>query len=91
MYPEFIKQAEAEGNKDAVQTLTYAVEAEAQHAKLYREAQNNLEAWREAQKPFYVCTASGENGSVTTALLTKTKGRVTSDNNEWQKNFDARW
>ena len=60
MYPEFIKQANADGNKDAVQTLTYAFNAETQHAQLYTQAKNNLNAWREVNKPLYVCTASGE-------------------------------
>ncbi|MGQ4650177.1 ferritin family protein [Lyngbya aestuarii] len=60
MYPEFIKQAKAEGNQEAVQTFTYAADAEAQHAKFYTQAKNNLEAWREAKQPFYVCQTSGE-------------------------------
>ncbi|MCU0538189.1 MAG: rubrerythrin family protein [Hydrococcus sp. Prado102] len=60
MYPDFIKQAEAEGNKDAVQTLSYAQEAEAQHAQLYAQAKNNLDSWRKGTQSFYVCTASGE-------------------------------
>ncbi len=38
MYPEFIKVAEAEGNKAAVGAFTFAMKAEEVHAKLYQEA-----------------------------------------------------
>lgn len=60
MYPQFIKQAKAEKNQAAVQTLSYAQAAEAQHAQLYAQAKNNLTAWQQAAQPFYVCTVSGE-------------------------------
>lgn len=60
MYPEFIKQAKAEGNQPAVQTFSYALAAETQHAQLYNQAKNNLESWRTKTHPFYVCKASGE-------------------------------
>ncbi|VXD22992.1 rubrerythrin family protein [Planktothrix paucivesiculata] len=59
MYPEFIKQARAEGNKEAVVTFTYAVDAEKQHAKFYTLAQNNLADWQEAKMTFYVCPECG--------------------------------
>ncbi|GAB4239260.1 MAG: hypothetical protein Kow0049_26470 [Stanieria sp.] len=68
MYPEFISQAKAEKNQAAVQTLTYAQAAEAQHAKLYAEAENNLESWRTETHPFYVCKASGETAIDKTAM-----------------------
>ena len=42
MYPEFIKQAEKDEAKAAVKSFTYAVKAEAEHAKLYAEALKNL-------------------------------------------------
>lgn len=60
MYPEFIKQAKTEANQPAVQTFSYALAAETQHAQLYNEAHNNLESWRNKTHPFYVCKASGE-------------------------------
>lgn len=60
MYPDFIKQAKAEGNKAAVQTFNYAKVAEAQHAQLYTEAKNNLPQWRVRASAFNVCTVSGE-------------------------------
>jgi rubrerythrin len=56
MYPRFIQQAKSEKNQAAVQTLSYAQAAEAQHAQLYAQAKNNLNAWRQAAQPFYVCT-----------------------------------
>ncbi|WP_413167165.1 rubrerythrin family protein [Capilliphycus salinus ALCB114379] len=59
MYPKFISQAKTAGNEAAVQSFTYATEAEAQHAELYTQAMNNLENWKEATQPIYVCEASG--------------------------------
>ena len=59
MYPKFISQAKTAGNEAAVQSFTYATEAEAQHAELYTQAMNNLNEWKEATQPIYVCEASG--------------------------------
>jgi len=59
MYPEFIKQAERENNKDAVRTLKFARNAEEGHAKYYTEALNNLTAWKGGTKTFYVCPECG--------------------------------
>ncbi len=60
MYPEFLKQARAEGNRDAVQTLNYAKTAEAEHAKLYSEALNNLPNLKGSKaKDYFVCTVCG--------------------------------
>ncbi|MFB2836442.1 rubrerythrin family protein [Floridanema evergladense] len=59
MYPEFIKQAEKENNKDAVRTLEFARNAEEGHAKYYTEALNNLTAWKGGTKTFYVCPDCG--------------------------------
>ncbi len=59
MYPDFIKQARAEGNRDALQTFTYAKTAEAEHASLYGDASKNLDAWKGTKKTFYVCTVCG--------------------------------
>jgi rubrerythrin len=58
MYPEFIKTAEAEGVKDAVETFTEAKGAETNHAKLYQEALANLDSWK-AKKDFFVCQECG--------------------------------
>jgi rubrerythrin len=38
MYPEFVKQAVAEGRKDAEITFTHAMKAEEVHAGLYKDA-----------------------------------------------------
>jgi rubrerythrin len=60
MYPEFLKQARSEGNRDAVQTFNYAKKAEAEHAKLYSEALNNLPKLAGSKaKGYYVCTVCG--------------------------------
>ena len=59
MYPAFIKEAEASGQKDAVRSFTLALKAEAVHAQLYGEAMANLEAQR-VQTTFYVCLVCGE-------------------------------
>ena len=60
MYPEFLKQARAEGNRDAVQTFNYAKTAEAEHAKLYTDAVNDLSKLKGSKaKDYYVCTVCG--------------------------------
>ncbi|MBE9145808.1 rubrerythrin family protein [Planktothrix mougeotii] len=59
MYPQFIEQARAEGNQDAVVTFTYAIDAEKQHANLYTQAKDNLNDWQEAKMTFYVCPECG--------------------------------
>ncbi len=59
MYADFIKEAEASGNKDAVRTFTLALKAENVHAQLYGAALANLEAQRTATT-FYVCLVCGE-------------------------------
>ena len=60
MYPEFLKQARADGNRDAVQTFNYAKTAEAEHAKLYSEALNNLPKLKGSKaKDYFVCTVCG--------------------------------
>ncbi|WP_013324595.1 rubrerythrin family protein [Gloeothece verrucosa] len=58
MYPEFIKEAEKEGKKDAVETFTYASDAEAQHAQLYKQALEDMDNWK-VSKDLYVCPVSG--------------------------------
>ncbi|HEX6044932.1 MAG TPA: ferritin family protein [Pyrinomonadaceae bacterium] len=59
MYPEFLKQARADGNRDAIRTFNFAKEAEAEHAKLYTEASTNLATWKTTAQPFYVCPSCG--------------------------------
>jgi rubrerythrin len=57
MYPEFIKAAEAEGNKAAVNTFTLAMKAEEVHAKLYKEALKNVDETKEVT--YYLCPVCG--------------------------------
>jgi rubrerythrin len=60
MYPDFLKQARAEGNRDAVQTLNYAKTAEAEHAKLYSKVLNDLPRLKGSKsKDYFVCTVCG--------------------------------
>ena len=63
MYPGFIEQARAQGNAAAVRTFNRALKAEAEHAKLYREALDNLEKWKGGKKNFYVCSVCGYTAS----------------------------
>ena len=58
MYPDFYKQARAVGNNDAFRTFNYARNAEAEHAKLFMQAFNNLDNMR-AKSTYYVCTVCG--------------------------------
>lgn len=60
MYPEFLKEARAAGNKDAVETFNFAKTAEAEHAKLYTQALNNLDKSKgKAGKTYFVCSVCG--------------------------------
>jgi rubrerythrin len=68
IYPEFIRQAEAEGNQDAAQTFDFARKAEAQHFRLFTEALNNINQMRGESRQYYVCTVCG----YTTAELPST-------------------
>lgn len=57
MYPEFLKAAEEEGNKQAIRTFTYAMEAEKVHAKLYKEALEDIDETEEVF--YYLCPVCG--------------------------------
>ncbi|HEV2396280.1 MAG TPA: ferritin family protein [Candidatus Sulfotelmatobacter sp.] len=60
MYPEFLKQARVEGDRDALQTFNYAKTAESEHAKLYSEALRNLTTLKGSKsKEYFVCTICG--------------------------------
>lgn len=60
MYPQFLKQARADGNRDAIRTLNFAKAAEAEHAKLYENALRTLAPQKgSAAKGFYVCPTCG--------------------------------
>ncbi|MGV8906464.1 MAG: rubrerythrin family protein [Acetobacterium sp.] len=57
MYPDFLKDAEAEGNKDAIRIFNFAMKAEEVHAKLYQEALANLDQTDEVF--YYLCPVCG--------------------------------
>ena len=60
MYPEFIKDAKAEKNKDAEKTLNYANEVEKIHHKLYDKALGIAEKSKDLEKgDVYVCPVCG--------------------------------
>jgi len=59
MYPEFLKEARAKRNIDAIQTFNYAKSAEAEHARLYADALKDLEQMRVKGVTYYVCTVCG--------------------------------
>ncbi|MGE5359734.1 MAG: rubrerythrin family protein [Bacteroidales bacterium] len=68
MYPDFIKQATAVADKDAIRTFKMAVSAEAEHAAFYKAAAQALPTWKGA-KAFYVCPVCGK--TVTTVDFAK--------------------
>ncbi len=60
MYPEFIKQAKEVRDTAALETFNYAKTAEAEHAKLYTEALNNLDKLKGSKaKNYFVCGVCG--------------------------------
>lgn len=65
MYPEFIAEAKASGNRDALRAFNFAVAAETEHAKFYADAGANLEAWKQA-RTFYVCPVCGNTVTAVT-------------------------
>jgi rubrerythrin len=60
MYPDFMKQADAEGNNKAKGSFNLANEVEQIHHRLYQEALNMLEKNQAmTDKPIYVCQVCG--------------------------------
>ncbi|MFC1972507.1 rubrerythrin family protein [Chloroflexota bacterium] len=60
MYPAFIKQAETEGEKKAVDSFDLANKVEQIHHGLYQDTLNRLEKGETTElKPFYVCQYCG--------------------------------
>jgi rubrerythrin len=57
MYPEFLKDAEVEGNKAAVMTFKNAMLAEEAHAKWYQQALESLDETGEVF--YYLCPVCG--------------------------------
>ncbi|NLB80722.1 MAG: rubrerythrin family protein [Clostridiaceae bacterium] len=57
MYPDFVKEAEAEGNKAALMSFNFAMKAEEVHAGLYQDALDNLEQTEEVF--YFLCPVCG--------------------------------
>jgi rubrerythrin len=62
MYPEFIAEARTSGNKEALRAFNFAIAAEAEHAKFYSTASNDLQGWK-AARTFFVCPICGKTVS----------------------------
>ena len=60
MYPDFLKQAEADGAVRAERSLNFAKTAEAEHAKLFAAALEHLDSLKgTSNTPYYVCPTCG--------------------------------
>jgi len=60
MYPDFIKVARAERNRDALRSFNYALSAETEHARLYSSALDRLDSLKGSQaQTYFVCTVCG--------------------------------
>lgn len=57
MYPDFVKEAEEEGNKPALMSFKFAMKAEEVHARLYQEVLDNLDQTEEVF--YYLCPVCG--------------------------------
>ena len=60
MYPAFIKDADAEGNKRAARSFNYAMQVEVEHEGFYRQALESLGKDKE-QYDYYICPVCGHN------------------------------
>jgi len=61
MYPDFIKDGEAESSKDAVKSFTWAFDTEKKHKQFYEKALAELKAGNESTLPnkWFVCPVCG--------------------------------
>jgi rubrerythrin len=59
MYPDFLKEAEAAGERKAINTFSNALAVEKVHEALYREALTTLQKSGEEQYDYYVCPVCG--------------------------------
>jgi rubrerythrin len=60
MYPAYMAVAEMQGEKKALRSMTWALEAEKVHAKLYGEAKQSVQAGQDtAAVDIWICTACG--------------------------------
>jgi len=58
MYPPMVKDAEADDNKKALRSFSYALEVEKIHAALYKEAITNINT-KEEVYDYFVCPVCG--------------------------------
>lgn len=78
MYPDFERDATAENNEPAVRAFGFAKEAEKVHAKLYKEALDNLNA-QETGVSYFLCPVCGyieKGGAPDTCPICKAKASV---------------
>jgi len=60
MYPAFLTRAREDRNRDALRSFNYARTAEAEHAKLYKAAAENIDRLKSDEKATYkVCSVCG--------------------------------
>lgn len=62
MYPDFLKQAQADEAAAAIRTIKFALAAEKDHAKLYKTALEEL--GKNPESPIYVCPVCGQTVTV---------------------------
>lgn len=59
MYPEFIAQAKKDGNENAVRSFKGALDAEAEHARMYQEALQDIANRNGGKRDYWVCEVCG--------------------------------
>lgn len=60
MYPDFIEEAQREGNQEAKTTFKWAIEAEKAHEKFYNQAIEAVSSQKDLDEtPFFVCGGCG--------------------------------
>lgn len=60
MYPDFLKQARLDNNKEAIKSLNYAKQAEEEHAKLFKNVLSRLDKLKGTSADvYYVCPTCG--------------------------------
>jgi len=60
MYPAYNAVAQLQGEKDAIRSIHFALEAEKIHSALYTEAKQNVEAGKDADvEEVYICGVCG--------------------------------
>ena len=83
MYPGFIKEAEAEGNKAAVISFCNANAVEKTHYELYSKALETLEAGKDLRRSIYVCDVCGHTPSAGLPTSARCVGRRRPSSRKW--------